>query len=131
MTNLTIPFVVAALLLSLPANSATSRKLRGADLTVSISAAKIPSGFDPSDVVTIVSGYYPNSCYSWARAEVEHKTAYIHEIKAIAHVNLGACLTVMIPFSEEVHLGTFARGNHVLRYLSGDSTYFEAPLNIE
>ena len=122
---------IASLGLAQPSRAGVLHSLRGTDVTVSIASAKIPSGFDPTDVVSIVSGYYPNSCYAWSRADVNNLDAYTHEIKAIAFVAQGACLTVLVPFSEEVHLGSFEKGHHTLRYMNGDGTYFEQSLDVE
>jgi len=125
----TFALAMSAMLLAPSESQASAR--RGTDVPVNIASAKIPSGFDQSDVVAIVSGIYPNSCYSWSRADLDHKDAYLHEVKAIAHVTQGACLMVLVPFSEEIHLGAFEKGTHKLRFVNGDGTYFEQNLLVE
>jgi len=97
---------------------------------VNISTALIPSGFDNSSPVAIVSGLFPNSCYSWSRADVAHPTAFTHEVRNMANVQLGMCLMVMVPFAEEVELGRFAPGDHSIRFVNGDGTYLEKTLQV-
>lgn len=129
--NLVVVSAVLAVLGVASTRQTEARNLRGTEVAVSISSAVVPSGFDRSDVVAVLSGVFSNSCYSWSRADVNHTDRFTHEIKGIAHVEQGACLTVLVPFSEEVHMGAFEAGHHTLRYVSGNGTYFEKTLDVE
>lgn len=102
------------------------------DVTVNITDAYIPSGFDSgTDAFVVVSGLFPNSCYRMKDAEVLNRSTTIHEIRAKASVSQGMCLMVLVPFSKEVQLGKLERGTHSLRFVSGDGTYMERKLEIE
>ena len=91
-----------------------------------------PSGFDSeSSAFVVVNGVYPNSCYSWGGAIVEHKDEFTHEISPKADISEGPCLKILIPFTEEVALGRLSTGTHVLRFLNGDTTYSQWNLEIE
>ena len=94
--------------------------------------AYIPSGFDSnSDAFAVESGIFPNGCYHWDHAEVNHVNATTHEIRSFAKVQPGMCIMVLIPFHKEVQLGKLAVGTHAIRFMSGDGTYFEKQLTIE
>ncbi len=99
---------------------------------VSVSEAYIPGGFDSnSDVYVIVSGVFPNGCYSWGEAKVENKSETLHEVTSLAEVTQGMCIMVMVPFSKEVRLGQFSKGEHVIRFVNGDGTFLEKTVVIE
>ena len=98
---------------------------------VHVNSAFIPSGFSSdADAYVIVSGIFPNGCYSWARAEVEHKD-FTHEVTTLARVTNGPCLKMLIPFTEKVNLGRLHRGDHLVRFVNGDGTYTDKPVTIE
>ncbi len=102
------------------------------DTIVTISSVHVPPGFDPdSDVFVVASGVYPNGCYRWKNAEVEHENSFQHNIKAVAEVSEGLCIMVLVPFTKEIRLGKMASGKHNLRFVAGDGTYFEKDLIIE
>jgi hypothetical protein len=98
---------------------------------VNISTAIIPSGFDNSEPVAIVSGLFPNSCYKWEKTEVTHVDALTHEVKSFAQIRDGYCLMVMLPFSEEVALGKFETGTHKIKFVNADGSYIEKTLDVE
>lgn len=101
------------------------------EVQVGISEAFVPKGFDSnSEVYVVVSGLFPNGCYMWKEALVESKGKMIHEIRAYADVTQGICVMVLVPFSKEVQLGRFEKGEHTLRFLSGDGTFLEKTLII-
>jgi hypothetical protein len=101
-------------------------------VSVGFSDAFIPSGFDSnSDTFVVASGLFPNGCYRWKEAEVNHPTANLHEIRASATVSQGMCLMVLVPFTKEIHLGKLSVGLHAVRLLNGDGTYIEKQLRIE
>ena len=98
---------------------------------IGINDAFIPDGFDSSmDAYVVANGIFPNGCYSWAHAEVEHD-GFHHKVKTFANVSQGMCLMVMIPFSEPVYLGNLAPGDHLIRFYNGDGTYLEKRLAVE
>lgn len=102
------------------------------DITVAINDVFIPGGFDTrADAYVVVSGLFPNSCYKWKQADIKHITAVEHEITATATVHQGMCLMMLIPFSKDVRLGMLSKGEHLLRFLSGDGTFLERQLVIE
>lgn len=102
------------------------------EVQIGITGVYVPGGFDSaSDVFVVVNGIFQNSCYSWKRADVDHKDTYVHEVKSIASVSQGMCLMVLVPFQKEVRLGRFAEGKHTLRFENGDGTYFERSLVVE
>lgn len=79
-----------------------------------------------SDAKIVLSGMFPNSCYRWSRAEINHVESTFHVIRALAFVTVDTmCLMALVPYSKEVNLGRLQPGEHILRFVSGDSTYFE------
>lgn len=102
------------------------------DLVLSSISAYVPNGFDrDSDAYIVVSGMFPNSCYKIKETKVEHVGPALHEVRAIATVTEGLCITVMIPYSKEIPLGKLTAGTHEIRVMSGDGTYFSKRLVIE
>lgn len=102
------------------------------EVTVGISDAFIPGGFDSdADSYVVVSGIFPNGCYSWKGGLVNHTSATTHEIRSQAMVSQGMCLMVLIPFSKEIRLGKLQSGEHTLKFLNGDGTYLEKKMSIE
>lgn len=102
------------------------------EVQVGFSDAYVPSGFDSnSDTFVVASGLFPNGCYRWKEASVQHPTANVHEIRASATVSQGMCLMVLVPFTKEIHLGKLGVGVHQVRLLNGDGTYIEKQLHIE
>ncbi len=100
---------------------------------VGINSAFVPGGFDStSDVYAIVSGIYPNSCYSWKRADVEPTDGQnVIRVSAVASVTQGMCMMVLVPFQREVLIGTLPVGDYTLRFSNGEGTYFDEALSIE
>ncbi len=102
------------------------------EVQIGVNNVYVPGGFDSnSDVFVIVNGVFPNGCYKWGRAEVKNTDAHTHEIKSIAQVSQGMCIMVMMPFQEEIRLGKFASGEHILRFVNHDGTYLEKTMIIE
>lgn len=103
------------------------------DVVVSIGDAYIPSGFDSSsDAFVVVNGLFPNGCYRWKGSKVTHDPANPrHEVQSIATVRGGMCIAVLVPFTEEVHLGKLDSGKHTIRFMNGDGTYLEKTLTID
>ena len=102
------------------------------DVTLSVSEVYVPGGFSQdADAFVVVSGMFPNSCYKWSKADVSNTSQLVHEVKSIATVAQTMCLMVMIPYQKEVNLGRLSQGEHTLRFMNGDGTYFERTLTIE
>lgn len=102
------------------------------EVPLSVSDVFIPSGFDSgADVFVVVNGYFPNSCYSWKNAQVNHISPTEHEIYSMGMVKPGMCLTVLLPYTQEVRLGRFESGVHTLRFMNGDGTYLERSMSVE
>lgn len=99
---------------------------------VSIGDAYIPNGFDSSsDAFVVVNGLFPNSCYRFREAKVEHVGPALHEVRAYATVTEGLCLMVLVPYSKEVQLGKLSAGKHAIRFMNGDGTFWDKSLTIE
>ena len=101
------------------------------EVSVNISSATIVSGYDPAEPTAVISGMFPNSCYSWNRATVNNVSDTLHEIRALANVRMGMCLMVLIPYSEEVQVGKLVPGTHTLRFMNGDGTYQEKKVVVD
>ena len=120
--------LVSSLALAQVAHSAVEER----EVRVGFSDAYIPSGFDSnSDSFVVASGLFPNGCYRWKDANVNHSATNIHEVSASATVSQGMCLMVLVPFTKEIHLGKLSAGTHAVRLLNGDGTYIEKQLQIE
>lgn len=102
------------------------------EMLIGVSDAYIPSGFDSnSNAYVVASGVFPNSCYSWSRADVKNVSDTEHEVRSYANVKPGMCLMVMVPFNKEIQLGKLITGKHVVRFVNGDGTFLEKELNVE
>jgi hypothetical protein len=102
------------------------------EVTVPISDVYIPSGFDSSsDAFVVLNGVFPNTCYQWKESVVTHLTSTKHEIRSTAIVTPGMCIMVLVPFMHEAQIGKLEKGDHSLRFISGDGTYIEKHLVIE
>jgi hypothetical protein len=102
------------------------------DVTLTISEVYVPEVTSPAaNAFVVLSGLFPNSCYSWKGATVTSPTPMVHEIKSVASVVQQMCLMVMIPYQKEVFLGRLQQGSHTLRFVNGDGTFFERTLTVE
>lgn len=102
------------------------------EVSVGISGAFVPGGFDSSsDAYVVVNGVFQNGCYRWSRAEVVNVDDFTHEITSKAKVTQGMCIMVLVPFQKDIALGKLNSGKHTLKFLNGDGTYLEKQLNIE
>lgn len=102
------------------------------EVPIGINGVYVPSGFtSQSEVYVVASGVFPNSCYSWKKADVEEAQTFFHTVKSFATVKQGMCLMVLVPFQKEIKLGKFSVGEHTLRFENGDGTYLEKKVSIE
>ena len=102
------------------------------NVVIGLSEVYVPGGFtSTTDAYVIVSGMFPNSCYSWGTPQITTPAPFMHEIRAVASVVQQMCLMVMVPFQKDVSLGILQTGAHTLRFVNGDGTYFEKTITIE
>jgi hypothetical protein len=121
---------VAAVLVLLPFS--VTQAASSHEVMIGFNDAFVPGGFDSaSDVYLVANGLFPNGCYRFSRADVTHKTANVHEVRAYATVSEGLCIMVLVPYTKEVRLGVLGRGHHLIRFLNGDGTYMEKQLTLE
>lgn len=101
-------------------------------MVVNLNNVFVPGGFSSdSDAYVVLSGIFPNTCYRWSHAEVQHKGQYEHEVAAVANVSQGMCLMMLVPWNEPARLGRLTSGKHTLRFRNGDGTSFERTLEVE
>jgi hypothetical protein len=125
-----ISAVLAGLILLPVARADDKPKVR--EQLVAISDAFIPSGFDSdSDAFVVVNGLFPNGCYRFRDTKVDHVGPALHEVRAYAQVSEGLCLMVLVPFSKEVQLGKLSAGDHAIRFMSSDGTFWEKRMSVE
>lgn len=124
-------FVVMAML-ALPAGGVSFEPVTVKQVTVGVTDAFIPSGFDSkSEQVVVINGYFPNGCYSLSNVKVSHADKFQHEVRVVANVFQGVCTMALIPFQKEVVLGMLAEGKHKVVFPSGDGTAIEKTFIIE
>lgn len=112
--------------------NAQAENLNVKEVAVSVSDAYIPSGFDSkSEAYVVVSGLFPNTCYSMSEAKISDKSTTEHEIQTMAKVKPGICIRVFVPFNKEISLGKLASGKHTVRFVADDGTYFEKTIDVE
>ena len=74
----------------------------------------VPNGFDDNDEASVVlDGYLKSGCYKLADAKftVDSTTNTIH-ITQYARKYQGPCVAVLVPFTNEVHLGVLPHGDY-------------------
>ncbi|MCB0370978.1 MAG: hypothetical protein KDD45_16545 [Bdellovibrionales bacterium] len=114
------------------ANNSFADQGQSREVIVGIQDAFIPGGFDIySDTYVIASGIFPNGCYRWSHADINNVDQFTHEIRSIATVQSGMCIMALIPFNKEIKLGKFNAGEHTIRFVNGDGTYFEKMMMVE
>lgn len=112
--------------------SAEAKQATTKDVTISVSDAFVPGGFDSqADAYVVVNGLFPNGCYRWKTAEITKDDDFSHNIRSVAAVTQGMCIMVLVPFTKEVRLGKLATGSHTLKFLNGDGTYLQKTLTVE
>jgi hypothetical protein len=102
------------------------------DVAIAINDVFVPGGFDSNtEAYVVVSGIFPNSCYTWKGITRRDAGKFEHEITPMAAVNQGMCMMVLVPFSRALRLGKLDQGKHTLRFLSNDGTFLEKTLVVE
>ena len=127
--------ISASLLIALVSafNFAGATQPSSKEVNIALNDVFVPETVEKGlDAKIILSGMFPNSCYRWSRVDVTNPEAMFHEVKAMAAVTTNTmCLMVLVPFSKEVNLGQLTPGEHTLRFVSGDDTYFERTLVVQ
>ncbi len=73
----------------------------------------------------LVTGVFPNGCYTWQSAEVKHIDDFTHEVRGVGKVRQGICTMMLVSFTKEVDLGVLKSGQHIARVINADGTVFE------
>ncbi|MCB0406968.1 MAG: hypothetical protein KDD34_02125 [Bdellovibrionales bacterium] len=129
-----LSILLTAIIATFTLAAGASEENKSKDVAIGVNDVYVPGGFDSeSDVFVVVSGVFPNSCYSWKEANVskDKDNAEITNVQTMASVSQGMCLMVLVPYQKEVQLGVLGSGNHTVRFLSGDGTYLEKTIAIE
>jgi len=129
---LTIPFALAVSAYSLP--KVPMGEPRTVEQVLNISNVFVSDKMDKEDASVVVSGHFPNSCYSWSRATVnenaDERSESAHVIRTYANVQQGMCLMVLTPFTKEIELGALSNGEHTVKVMNGDGTYQQLTIDV-
>jgi len=119
--------IAASLLLGFANAQAVTPGNEEKEVQVSINDALVPATVNAGDEVkAVISGLFNNGCYRYSRSAVAHDASNdIHEVSTYAQVSQGMCIMVLVPFTREVELGSFTKGEHRVRFMNGDGTYME------
>ena len=109
-------FIAFAALISGVAQARPSHPHYALTEVVSVDAVDlfVPNGFDSNDeIVVVLDGYLPNSCYRLTRPEIEIDQA-LRSIKLtqMARRFPGPCIVPLVPFTNVIHIGTLESGNY-------------------
>ena len=120
------------LFMALPSFGGGMGAFQSKKMVVAVTQAYIPSGFDSkSEQMVVVTGYFPNGCYSYDSFEVKHPETFRHEVTVYANVQQAMCTMALIPYQKEVLLGVLAAGSHKLVFPSSDGTAIEQTFIVE
>lgn len=96
----------------------------------------VPTGFDSNDSVeVVVTGNFPNTCYSRNKVEVKVRDAII-DIKVTSLAPEGslitgrACPEMLVPFKEVVGVGNLQGGEYEIRVNADSVTSLGKKLSI-
>jgi len=104
--------VMGLSLLALGARAGEVKDTKPDLVSVGLSKAWVPVGFDDNDQAQIVvSGIFPSTCYKTGPYTVKQIPHGI-EISQLAYVYKGKCLQIAVPFSQVIDLGLLAGGRH-------------------
>lgn len=88
-----------------------------ARVSVGLTAAYIPGGFDSNDrTQMVVEGYFPNTCYRVGPYE-KKLDSQNHQItvEQTAYKYRGQCLMMIVPFSQTVQVGILKANNYTVK----------------
>ncbi len=101
------------------------------EVLITVNGAFVPDGQAANEETFVTPiGLFPNTCYSWSRAEVRNLTNFDHEIRSYAWVDqVNMCLMYLRQITDEkVSLGRLQPGVHRIRFISHDDTFLEKKL---
>lgn len=79
----------------------------------------VPHGFDDNDeVVVVVEGYLPDTCFKLAEVEVISKDDEITVVQRMREYS-GTCFDVTVPFTQVIKVGTLKSGNYQVKVIGG------------
>ena len=90
----------------------------------------VPNGFDANDeIVVVLDGYLPNSCYRLTRPEINIDPAtHVIKITQQARHFPGPCIVTLVPFTNIIHVGALDAGSYLVSTNKGILT---KSLNVE
>ncbi len=125
-------WILPLLFLALPSWGEPFKPIPSKKVLVGATQVFVPSGFDSqSEQIIIVSGYFPNGCYSFDSVGVIHKDDFNHEVSVSANVQQGMCTMAIIPYQNEVALGVLKTGKHTVLIPSSDGTALKKVFSVE
>lgn len=116
-----IRFMVVVTFISLFSFRASSADVFHKEVDVHADSLFIPMGFDDNDeVVVVVDGYLPDPCHQLIRpyVKVDELSRRI-TISPRAREFLGVCHDVIVPYTQEVHIGQLPRGQFTVNTKDG------------
>lgn len=92
----------------------------------------VPKGFDSNDSVqVIVTGTFPNTCYSRNTSEVTVEDKVIHiRVNSIEQQSKNVCALMLVPFKEEVNLGLLPSGVYEVVVNAGTKNEVKGSLEV-
>jgi len=120
--------LLLALAVTLPALSAADMK----ETPINASSMLLPGSLSASqDFNIVVAGMYPNTCYTWGRADVTQPQPFYYEVRLVADLQQGRmCAMHLVPFQQSIDLGQLQSGKNVVRLINADGTYIEESTNV-
>ncbi len=103
------------------------------EVVVNISEALVSSTLSRNTNAKVtLSGMFSNTCYSFSRGEVVNKDATTHYVRAMAwYTTNGTCLMFFTNYLREVDLGRLSPGDHTIRFISSDESWFEKTVTVQ
>lgn len=109
-------FISSAILISgvAQAKPSTPRYAQPELVSVDVVDMFVPNGFDSNDeIVVVLDGYLPNSCYRLTRPEIEiDQATRVIKITQMARRFPGPCIVPLVPFTNVIHVGALDSGNY-------------------
>jgi hypothetical protein len=92
----------------------------------------VPSGFDNNDnVEVVVTGKFPNPCFTGNRVEVDVKNDLILiDVIPMPKENKSQCENLKVPFSETVSIGSLQAGDYKVIVNKGAKDELEGKLDV-
>lgn len=111
--------------------SYSAQTMEAKDTVIAVSEVEVPEGLSSTDEAYVrVSGMFPNTCYSWKEAEIEEVSPFERKIVALARVEQGFCLMVLVPYTQTIPLGRLRPGTYTLHFSNRKNTYLTTELAI-